>query len=43
MGETGGKQGNLYISISVGDHELFTRDGFDIHVEVPITLTQVIR
>lgn len=35
-----GEPGDLYIVISVKEHEMFRRDGNDIHVEVPISFSQ---
>jgi curved DNA-binding protein len=32
------RTGNLYLVISVADHETFRRDGDDLHVEVPVDL-----
>lgn len=39
-GTNGGRQGDLYITISVKDHEIFERDGNDIYLELPITFSQ---
>ena len=39
-GRNGGPSGNLDISISVRPHPLFTRNGYDVWCEVPITFTQ---
>ena len=39
-GINGGPAGNLNITISVRPHPLFTRDGYDIHCEIPVTFTQ---
>lgn len=36
----GGENGDLFISVSVKEHELFERDGIDIYVEMPITFSQ---
>ncbi len=36
----GGMNGDLYVTITVKDHELFERDDLDIYVEIPITFTQ---
>jgi curved DNA-binding protein len=33
-----GRTGNLYLVISVADHDTFRRDGDDLHVEVPVDL-----
>lgn len=35
-GLRGGQNGDLYVEIEVKDHELFQRDGLNIHCEVPI-------
>ena len=39
-GENGGPAGDLYLICSVRPHKLFERHGTDIHVEVPVTLTE---
>ena len=39
-GVRGGSPGNLYISLSVKQHEFFKRDGDDILYELPITFAQ---
>lgn len=39
-GVNGGLYGDLYINISVKPHEIFTRDGVDIYLELPITFSQ---
>ena len=39
-GVRGGPSGNLYISLSVKQHEFFTRDGDDILYELPINVAQ---
>ena len=39
-GELGGSTGNLYIIIHVRDHELFTREGDNLSIDVPITFGQ---
>ena len=39
-GTRGGLPGNLYIAVSVEQHELFTRDGDDIVYELPINFAQ---
>ena len=40
VGARGGSSGNLYLSLSVKQHELFTRDGDDILYELPINFAQ---
>lgn len=37
-GARGGPQGDLYIFISVAPHDIFERDGLDLHAQVPVTL-----
>lgn len=39
-GVHGGPPGDLYIVLSVRAHELFRRDGYDLHLEVPISFVQ---
>ena len=39
-GIRGGPSGNVYITVSVEQHELFTRDGDDIIYELPINFAQ---
>jgi molecular chaperone DnaJ len=39
-GVRGGSAGDLYITLSVKQHEFFVRDGDDIRYELPINLTQ---
>jgi len=39
-GTRGGPPGNLYVTLSVEQHELFTRDGDDILYELPINCAQ---
>jgi len=36
-GDKGGPSGDLYLYISVQDHDIFQRDGLDIYTEVPIS------
>lgn len=36
-GINGGEKGSLVVEISVAPHKLFTRNGFDIHLELPIS------
>ncbi|WP_424859478.1 molecular chaperone DnaJ [Tepidimonas sp. HKU77] len=38
-GRNGGPPGDLYIEIRIRKHELFERDGDDLHVQVPISIT----
>lgn len=39
-GIRGGKPGDLYIITNVKSHPFFTRKGFDIYLEVPISITE---
>jgi molecular chaperone DnaJ len=39
-GTDGGGAGDLYLIIKVGTHPIFTRVGDDIHVTVPVTMTE---
>ena len=39
-GIAGGPPGDLYVVISIKPHELFERDGPDLHCEVPVTMVQ---
>jgi len=39
-GYNGGPNGDLYIYIKVKEHEFFKRKGKDIHIEIPISITQ---
>ena len=41
-GVNGGANGDAYIEFIVGKHELFERDGYDIYLNVPITITDAI-
>ena len=40
IGKKGGPRGDLYIVVSIKEHPLFTRDGFDGYFEMPITFVQ---
>jgi len=39
VGPRGGPPGDLYIFVSVKQHAIFTRDGADIHCQIPIPMT----
>jgi len=41
-GSNGGPNGDLYLEFVVSSHEYFVRDGDDIYLEVPITITEAI-
>jgi molecular chaperone DnaJ len=38
-GKRGGRAGDLYIFISIKKHNLFARDGADLHCEIPIKMS----
>ncbi|MFR3071645.1 MAG: molecular chaperone DnaJ [Paeniclostridium sp.] len=40
LGSKGGPRGDLYIVVNVKSHQLFTRDGYDVYFELPITFVQ---
>lgn len=39
-GQKGGPNGDLYVLINVKSHEIFEREGFDVHCIVPISFSQ---
>ncbi len=41
-GLNGGPNGDLYLEFYVKEHELFMRDGSDIYLELPITITEAV-
>lgn len=41
-GSNGGANGDAYIEFVVGNHSLFKRDGSDIYLDLPITITDAI-
>ena len=41
-GSNGGSNGDLYLEFRVKDHELFEREGNDIYLELPITITEAV-
>ncbi len=40
MGYKGGPSGDLLITVRIKRHDLFTREGYNVHCEVPITFVQ---
>lgn len=40
LGERGGQPGDLLILVNVRPHKYFTRKGFDLHCEIPVTFSQ---
>ena len=41
-GSNGGQNGDLYLEFRVKDHPLYERDGNDIYLELPITITEAV-
>lgn len=41
-GDPGASRGNLLVHVVVDDDDYFIRDGYDVHTEVPISLTQAV-
>ena len=41
-GYKGGPSGDLLVTVSIKRHSVFTRNGYDVHLEVPITFVQAI-
>ncbi len=41
-GVNGGANGDLYLEFVVSDHEFYKRDGNDIYLNVPITITEAV-
>src|SRR5215475_6295234 len=41
-GAQGGLAGDLYVIIRTGDHPVFHREGDDIHLTVPVTVTEAV-
>jgi molecular chaperone DnaJ len=39
-GRMGGASGDLYITVRVGPHAFFRREGDDIHIQVPVTVSE---
>ena len=39
-GQLGGPPGNLYVVVTVESHRVFLRDGFDVHLELPLNIAQ---
>ncbi len=37
----GGPPGDLYVLVRIREHELFTRDGADLHCDLPVTFAQL--
>lgn len=41
-GANGGPRGDIYIEFTVKDHEIYQRDGRDIYVKIPLTITEAV-
>ena len=41
-GSNGGPNGDLYLEFYVSEHKFFKREGNDVYIEVPITITEAI-
>ncbi|HKV43476.1 MAG TPA: molecular chaperone DnaJ [bacterium] len=39
-GMRGGERGDLYVDLTIAPHPVFTRQGRDLHCEVPVSITQ---
>ena len=39
-GTNGGPNGDIYLEFNVGNHEIYERDGNDIYLELPITMSE---
>lgn len=40
MGSNGGERGDLVITTHVGSHPFYTRDGADVHMRLPVTVSE---
>ena len=40
-GSNGGPNGDLYLEVRVKEHELYRREGYDIYIELPVTITDL--
>lgn len=40
MGSNGGERGDLVITTHVGSHPYYTRDGADVHMRLPVTVSE---
>lgn len=41
-GANGGPRGDVYIEFSVKEHEIYQRDGRDIYVKIPLTISEAV-
>ena len=42
VGMYGGPRGDIYINFKVKEHEIYQRDGRDVYVKIPLTITEAI-
>lgn len=42
VGANGGPRGDIYINFKVKEHEIYQRDGRDIYVKIPLTITEAV-
>ncbi len=42
VGANGGPRGDIYIEFEVKEHEIYQRDGRDIYVKIPLTITEAV-
>ena len=40
MGQRGGPNGDLLVGIQIKQHPIFERDGYDVHIDIPITFVE---
>ena len=40
VGRNGGPNGDLYVTVNVGKHPIFKRDGYDLHFDMPVTFSE---
>ena len=40
MGLRGGANGDLLVGIQIKPHEIFERDGYDVHIDIPVTFVE---
>ena len=41
-GRNGGENGDIYVEFIVEDHDIYKRDGNDLYMEVPVTITDAV-
>lgn len=42
VGANGGPRGDIYIEFKVKDHEIYQREGKDVYVKIPLTITEAV-